>query len=264
MVKEYEAKFGIDKPLWRAISHLSRRHGPVRFRLFDRQLSAKGQRHDLGRSALDGLPLDRRRRSFRSSSATFSARSRPGRARRVGCGAHAAAAGDERDPVLSAGLDPRLRRRLQPAVGAALRRLHGRSDSAMELLVRPRRRLPRHSAGARDHPRLARRLGARHAGDDGDDAGRGLRHLRRGERALGSHHFRRLRHPQRDTSASDGACAIARAARIRRRARRDRVRLSRHRHAAVPGHPRLRFLPRAGNRLPRDRRDRPCDAHSRS
>ena len=49
--------------------------------------------------------------------------------------------------------------------------------------VRPRRGLARGSAGDRDHPGLARRLGARHARDDGDDAGRGLRHFRARRRA---------------------------------------------------------------------------------
>jgi peptide/nickel transport system permease protein len=39
----------------------------------------------------------------------------------------------------------------------------------MELLVRRRRRVARRSSGGRDHPRLARRLGARHACNDGDD-----------------------------------------------------------------------------------------------
>ena len=52
-----------------------------------------------------------------------------------------------------------------------------------------------------------RRLGARHARHDGDHAWRGLCHLRRGKRSEGPHHLRPLRHTKRDASAGDRTCA---------------------------------------------------------
>ena len=59
MVKEYESKFGIDQAALAAVPDLSRRHEPVRFRLFDRQLSAQGQRNDPGGTALDDRSASR-------------------------------------------------------------------------------------------------------------------------------------------------------------------------------------------------------------
>ena len=59
--------------------------------------------------------------------------------------------------------------------------------------LRHRRARARDPAGAVDHPGLARLLGARHARDDGHHPRRGLRHLCRGQGAAGPHHLLPLR-----------------------------------------------------------------------
>ena len=53
MVKEYEAKFGLNRPLLAQYLTYLARHEPVRLQLFDRQLPAQGHRHDLGGAAVD-------------------------------------------------------------------------------------------------------------------------------------------------------------------------------------------------------------------
>ena len=53
MVKEYEFQVRHRQAALEAVPDLSRRYEPVRFRLFDRQLSPKGQRYDLRGPALD-------------------------------------------------------------------------------------------------------------------------------------------------------------------------------------------------------------------
>ena len=50
MVEEYEAKFGLDKPLWMQYLTYLTDVAPFRLQLLDRQLSAHGHRHDLRRA----------------------------------------------------------------------------------------------------------------------------------------------------------------------------------------------------------------------
>ena len=66
---------------------------------------------------------------------------------------------------------------------------YGRIDSPVEPVVHHRRRQARHLAIGCDHPGLARRLGARHARNDGHHPRRRLCRLRRGEGPAGSHHL---------------------------------------------------------------------------
>ena len=74
MVKEYDRRFGLDRPLWAQYLSLPARRRPARLQLLHRQLPPDGERDDRG-----GAPLDRRRssaprRSCRSPSARSSAR----------------------------------------------------------------------------------------------------------------------------------------------------------------------------------------------
>ena len=82
------------------------------------------------------------------------------------------------------------RLRLVPAAPAATRPAPSRQWS---FGVRPRRALPLGPARALDHPGLDRRLGARHARDDGHHPRRGLRHLRRRQGPQGPDDLRPLR-----------------------------------------------------------------------
>ena len=75
--------------------------------------------------------------------------------------------------------------------------------------------------------------------------------------------FRQLRHSQRHASAGHGAGSGARTIGVRGRARRDRLWLSGHRHPALSGDQGLRLFPGAGNRLHPDHLDRAGDAHPR-
>ena len=218
MVKEYESKFGIDKPLWKQyLNYL------VDMSRFDFGYSIANYPRRVSDMILEGLPWTislitvTTVISFVIGNVLGAFQAWP-RAPRWIMIADAAAAFAERGPVLSARADPGLCRRLPFAVGAAVRRLspparfrNGASRSRSTWPGTPI--LP----ATRDHPGFARRLGARHARDDGDDARRGLRHLRRGEGSGGSHPIRRLRHPQRHASASDRACAVARPTRLRAR-----------------------------------------------
>src|SRR5207237_8723484 len=92
--------------------------------------------------------------------------------------ADAAALGVARDPVLSARADPDLSARLSDPALADLRRLFRRRLPRVELAFRHRRAAARAVARLIDYPCRDGRMGARHARHDGDDNGRGLRHLR--------------------------------------------------------------------------------------
>src|SRR5437763_849570 len=82
------------------------------------------------------------------------------------------------DPVLSAPPDPDLSARLSDPALADLRRLFRRRLPRVELAFRHRRAAARAVAGIVDHSCRDRRLGPWHARHDGDNDGRGLRHLR--------------------------------------------------------------------------------------
>ena len=56
MTREYEQRFGLDKPLWRQYLTYLRRRLAARFQLFDRQLPAHRPRTDRRRAALDDRP----------------------------------------------------------------------------------------------------------------------------------------------------------------------------------------------------------------
>ena len=111
----------------------------------------------------------------------------------------------------------------------------------------------RAAAGAVDRAGGNRRLGAGDARHDGDDDGRGLRDLRRGEGAEEPDHLPALLPAQRDPAADHGAGAGARPDPVGRGAGGGDLRVSRHRRAAVPGDPGERLLPDPGHRVHRDR-----------
>ena len=85
MVKEYEQRFGLDKPLWRQyLTYLQRRarldfnYSIANYPRTVRELIARG-------AAVDDRPARHRRRCCRSPSARCWVRCSPGPARRAGC-----------------------------------------------------------------------------------------------------------------------------------------------------------------------------------
>src|SRR5437868_14906221 len=119
-----------------SIPDLSRRRRASRFQLFDRQLSAPGQRTDRRRATLDlGPPRHDDASLLRDR---LVPRRAPCLARRAALDAlaDAAALGVARDPVLSARVDPDLSARLSDPALADLRRLFRRRLPCVELAFR--------------------------------------------------------------------------------------------------------------------------------
>src|SRR5690349_2044974 len=237
-----------------AIPDLSRRRRASRFQLFDCQLPAPGQRADRRRAALDLGP------ARHDDAALFRdrlvSRRSPRLARRAALDAlaDAAALGVARDPFLSARPDPDVSARLPDPALADLRRLFRRRGPNLQLAFYNRRLAARAVARAIDHPCRNRRMGARHARHDGDDNGRGLRHLRRGERAEGADRLSALLSAQCDPATGDRARPRAWADPVGRGVGRSHLRLSRHRHLAVSGDPRKRSFRDSGRRVHGHRR----------
>ena len=195
MVKEYESKFGIDKPLWKQyLIYL------VDMSRFDFGYSIANYPRRVSDMILEGLPWTislitvTTVISFVIGNILGAFQAWP-RAPRWLIVLMPPLLSLSAIPFFLLGLILVYRRRLQFAVGAAIRGLHRRLHPAMELPIRPRRSLPCRFAGDRNHPGFTWRVGARHARDDGDDTRRGLRHLCGGEGSGGSHPFRRLWHP---------------------------------------------------------------------
>src|SRR5438270_1156624 len=245
------------------VSVLSRRRRASRFQLLDRQLSAPGQRADRRRAALDlGPPRHDNASLFRDR---LVPRRAPCLARRAALDAlaDAAALGVARDPVLSARVDPDLSARLSDPAPADLRRLFRRRLPRVELAFRHRRAAARAVARLLDYPCRDGRMGARHARHDGDDNGRGLRHLRRGERVEGADRLSALLPAQRNPAAGYRARPCSRPDPVGCGLGRGHLRLSRHRHAVVSGDPRERPFRDPGRRLHSHRRARLHDLRAR-
>ena len=208
MVKEYQKKFGLDQPLWRQylnyLADVSR--GDLNYSIANYPRTVAGMIGEAGRGRLACLASPRCFHSWPALSWVLCWRG-PGAV--VDALGHAAIMGIARHPVFPARPGAHVSVRISIPVAADLWRLQCGCDTGPELGVHPGRAAPRGAAGAFDRAGVGWRLGAGHARHDGDDDGRGLRHVRRGEGAAQRHHLHPLLHPQRDSAADDGAGAGA-------------------------------------------------------
>ena len=182
MVKVYQQKFGLDKPLWRQyLSYIDDvSHGDLNYSIANYPRTVAGMIADalpwtIGLAWADDAVLLRRRHY------TWRAARLAGRAA-LDAMADAAVMGAACHPVLPAwpGVDVPVR--LPVPMAADLRRLQRRRQSGAELGLRAGRAAPRGAAGAVHRAGLGGRLGAGDARHDGHHHGRGLRHLRRSQR----------------------------------------------------------------------------------
>ena len=144
MVKEYQQKFGLDKPLWRqylTLSSTMSSHGDLNYSIANYPRTVVGM-------IARGAALDDRlarphhavlvRRRHHSGRAARLARSAA-----LDALAHAAVMGAARHPVLSARAGADVSVRVPVPVAADLRRLQRRREPGMDLDIRARRAAPR-------------------------------------------------------------------------------------------------------------------------